>query len=143
MDSTFFYTIPWIHVVAAAAVMFVIVGAWVFLLQKWNPTYGTMDGPDATACLRGSCGDAMKISLRFKDGRVVDSKYWTDGCRFSNDCGAAAARLALNRTPEEIADIDYLAITAEVGGLPDEDLHCATLAAGTLQESLRKYFAGD
>ena len=143
MDILFLHNMPWIHLIAAAAVMFVIVGLWILLLQKWNPSLGTMDAPDATACLRGSCGDAMQISLRFKDGRVVDAKYWTDGCRFSNDCGAAAARLALDRTPEEIADIDYRAITAEVGGLPEEDLHCATLAAGTLQESLRIYFSGN
>ncbi|MFH1116709.1 MAG: iron-sulfur cluster assembly scaffold protein [Pseudomonadota bacterium] len=140
---SFVYNIPWIHLAAAAAVLFVIAGLWVLLLQKCNPALGTMDAPDATAYLRGSCGDAMKISLRFKDGRVIDAKYWTDGCRFSNDCGAAAARLALNRTPEEIADIDYRAIVTEVGGLPEEDFHCATLAAGTLQESLRKYFTSD
>ncbi|MDQ7781821.1 MAG: iron-sulfur cluster assembly scaffold protein [Desulfomonilaceae bacterium] len=141
MDSTFFYTMPWFNLASAAAVIFVIVGVWVLILQKWNPDFGTMDAPDAIACLRGSCGDAMQISLRFKDGRVVDAKFWTDGCRFSNDCGAAAARLALNKTPEEIADIDYVAIAEEVGGLPEEDLHCATLAAGTLHESLRKYFS--
>ncbi len=143
MDLSFVYNIPWIHYLVAAAVLFGIVGLWVLLLQKWNPTLGTMDAPDATAYLRGSCGDAMEISLRFKDGRVIDAKYWTDGCRFSSDCGAAAARLAINRTPEEIADIDYQAIAAEVGGLPEEDLHCATLAAGTLHESLRKYFTGN
>jgi nitrogen fixation NifU-like protein len=142
MDITDLYTLPWKHILVAAVVLFVIVGIWVAVLQRWNPALGAMDTPDATAYLRGSCGDAMEISLRFKDGRVVDAKYWTDGCRFSNDCGAAAAELALNKTPEEIADIDYQAIVDHVGGLPEEDWHCATLAAGTLQESLKTYLVG-
>lgn len=142
MDSIHLYTLPWYHLLAGAAVIFIIVGLWVAVLHYWNPALGTMDTPDATAYLRGSCGDAMEISLKFKDGRVVDAKYWTDGCRFSSDCGAAAAELAVNKTPEEIADIDYRAITDHVGGLPEEDWHCATLAAATLQESLKTYFVG-
>jgi nitrogen fixation protein NifU and related proteins len=125
-----------------AALMFTIIGAWVWFQHKVDPERGTMDSPDATAFLKGNCGDSMKISLRFLDDRVVDAKYWTDGCRMSSACGAAAAKLALNRTPEEIGDIDYKAIEGEVGGLPEEDYHCATLAAGTLQEALRKYLVG-
>jgi NifU-like protein involved in Fe-S cluster formation len=85
----------------------------------------------------------MKISLKFLGDRVTEAKYWTDGCRMSSECGAAAARLALNKTPEEIADIDYLAIEKEVGGLPEEDRHCATLAAGTLQECVKTHFIQD
>ena len=142
MDLSLFYNLPWIHLLAASAVLFIIVGLWILLLQKWNPSLGTMDSPDATAYLRGSCGDAMEISLRFRNGRVVDAKYWTDGCRFSSECGAAAARLAIDKTPEEIADIDYRAIIQDVGGLPEEDVHCATLAAATLQESLKTHFVG-
>ena len=82
----------------------------------------------------------MKISLKFVDDRVTEAKYWTNGCRMSSSCGAAAAKLALHKTPEEIADIDHVAIEKEVGGLPDEDLHCATLAAATLQEAVKSYF---
>jgi NifU-like protein involved in Fe-S cluster formation len=81
----------------------------------------------------------MKISLRFVRDRVVEAKYWTDGCRMSSACGAAAARLALNKTPEELADVDHTAIEDEVGDLPEEDRHCATLAAGAIQEALRAY----
>ncbi len=85
----------------------------------------------------------MKISLRFVDDRVVEAKYWTDGCRMSGACGAAAAKLALGKSPEEIADIDHVAVEREVGGLPEEDLHCATLASGTLQEAIRLYLVGN
>lgn len=132
--------LSWFTVIGTAALIFLIVAIWVGLQYWLNPTYGTIDEPDATADLKGSCGDSMKLSLRFREGRVVDAKYWTNGCRMSNACGAAAAKLALNKTPEEIADIDPVAIVESVGGLPEEDLHCATLAAGTLQECLRCYF---
>ncbi len=130
-------------VIGAAVVLTFLLGLWIIVLNRINPTLGTMDEPDVVALATGKCGDSMKISLRFDNNRVVDAKYWTNGCRSSNECGAAATRLALNRTPEEIVDIDYRAIHDAVGGLPEDDWHCATLAAGVLQESLRMYMTGD
>ena len=126
----------------AALVIGLVLTLWILVLSRINPTLGTMDEPDVVALAKGKCGDSMKISLKFNGDRVVDAKYWTDGCRSSNECGAAATRLALNKTPEELADIDYMAIHKEVGGLPEEDWHCATLAAGTLHESVRLYLTG-
>lgn len=125
--------------IGATLVLLFVLGLWIAVLSRINPTLGTMDEPDVVALATGKCGDSMKISLKFDRDRVVDAKYWTNGCRSSNECGAAATRLALNRTPEEIVDIDYRAIHDEVGGLPEDDWHCATLAAGVLQESLRIY----
>ena len=114
---------------AAVGVIFAIIAAWTWIQYRFDPERGTIDAPDATAFLKGSCGDCMKISLNFSGDRVAEAKYWTDGCRMSSACGAAAAKLAINKTPEEIADLDHRAIENEVGGLPEEDVHCATLAA--------------
>ncbi len=126
----------------ATIILVFVLGLWIVILNRINPTLGTMDEPDVVALATGKCGDSMKISLKFDKDRVVDAKYWTNGCRSSNECGAAATRLALHKTPDEIVDIDYKAIHEEVGGLPEEDWHCATLAAGVLQESLRIYMTG-
>lgn len=142
-DLQFLFAVPWKTILIGGGLIFVLIGAWTWFQSKTDPERGTMDAPDASAFLRGACGDSMKISLKFSDDRVVEAKYWTDGCRMSSACGAAAARLALRRTPEEIADVDHVAIEREVGGLPDEEVHCATLAAGTLQEALRLYLVGD
>jgi nitrogen fixation NifU-like protein len=138
-----FETLPWLSIAGGALVLLAVIGVWVWFEHRVDPGRGAMAEPDGNACLRGKCGDAMEISLKFANNRVVDAKYWTDGCRMSGLCGAAAAKLALHKTPEEIADIDYQTIEREVGGLPEEDLHCATLAAGVLQEALRDYLFKD
>jgi nitrogen fixation protein NifU and related proteins len=142
-DFQFLYAVPWKSALAGAVLIFLLIGGWTWLQLKTDPERGTIDSPDASAFVRGKCGDAMKISLNFSRDRVVEAKYWTDGCRMSSACGAAAAKLALHKTPEEIADIDHVAIEKEVGALPEEDLHCATLAAGALQEAIRLYLVGD
>jgi nitrogen fixation protein NifU and related proteins len=143
MDFTFLTWVSWESALIGTALILSVMGGWTWLVYKSDPERGTMDSPDATAFLRGKCGDAMKISLRFAGDRVVEAKYWTDGCRMSSACGAAAARLALHKTPEEIGDIDYVAIERAVDGLPEEEMHCATLAAGTLQEAVRLYLVLD
>lgn len=142
MDLAVIYAIPWTSVMCGAILILLLIGGWTWFVYRSDPERGTIDSPDASAFLKGKCGDSMKISLNFARDRVVDAKYWTDGCRMSSACGAAAAKLALHRTPEELADIDHMAIEREVGGLPEEDMHCATLAAGTLQEALRLYLVG-
>lgn len=136
---SFVEPVPWISIIIGAVTLTIVIGAWIWFEHRVDPRRGAMEGPDGNACLRGKCGDAMEISLKFSSNRVVDAKYWTDGCRMSGLCGAAAAKLALHKTPEELADIDYQTIEREVGGLPEEDLHCATLAAGVLQAALRDY----
>ncbi len=142
-DFSFVNRIPWASILLGAGLIFTVIAGWAWFLHRSDPEKGTIDSPDASAYLTGTCGDSMKISLVFSGGRVADAKYWTDGCRMSSACGAAAAKLALNKSPEEIADIDHIAIERLVGGLPEEDLHCATLAAGTLQEALKNYLVGD
>ncbi len=133
---------PWFTIGAGAVILILVLGCWVLFLNRVNPTLTSIDEPDAVAVAKGKCGDSMKISLKFKAGKVGDASYWTDGCKFSSACGAAATRLALGKTPEEVADIDYLAVKDAVGGMPEEDMHCATLAADTLHESLRIYCLG-
>jgi nitrogen fixation NifU-like protein len=141
VDNFSWANLAWLgSVTSAALVLFMVIGAWIWYQLKVDPERGSLSAPDATAFLRGKCGDAMKISLKFQGERVAAAKYWTDGCGMSSTCGAAAARLALDKTAEELADIDYMAIEDEVGGLPEEHRHCATLAAATLQEALKHYF---
>jgi nitrogen fixation protein NifU and related proteins len=141
-EWSFIKDIPWSAVTVGAVTIFVVAFAWIWFEQRVDPWRGTIDDPDASAFVRGKCGDSMKLSLTFLNDKVVDAKYWTDGCRMSSACGSAVAKLALHKTPEEIADIDHLAIEREAGGLPEEDLHCATLAAETLQEALKSYLLG-
>jgi nitrogen fixation NifU-like protein len=109
--------------------------------ERWlNPLYmGGMDNPDAHGRLTGSCGDTMEIFLRFANEKVTEATFLTDGCGPSAVCGSLAAELALGKTADEVATITGETILEVLGGLPQEEQHCAFLAAGTLQEALDHY----
>jgi len=109
--------------------------------ERWlNPLYrGTMENPDGYARVTGSCGDTMQIFLRFENDRVIEATFQTDGCGSSTVCGSFAAELALGKNPDELAEVAGETILKILGGLPEEEQHCAYLAAETLQAALDHY----
>ena len=109
--------------------------------QRWlNPRYmGTLDDPDGYARVMGTCGDTMEIFLAFRDGRVREARFQTDGCGSSVICASFAAEMSLEKTPDEMLDVTGETILDKLGGLPESDRHCAFLAAETLQEALHDY----
>lgn len=110
-------------------------------LQRWlDPVYmGAIKEPDGYACLTGVCGDTMEIFLKFENHRVKESSFQSDGCGSSIVCGSFAAEMSLGKNPDELLEITREAILEELGKLPKEDEHCASLAAETLQEALNDY----
>ncbi len=110
-----------------------IVLLW-FLLTYWlNPH---VESPDGKARITGSCGDTMEISLKFRNERVTEAAYWTNGCAYSLNCICAAADLAKGKTPDEILEIDPELVQQSVGGLSQDQMHCARLSVETLHSAL-------
>jgi nitrogen fixation NifU-like protein len=109
--------------------------------QRWrNPLFaGKMDDADAHGRITGSCGDTMEIFLKFENGCVKEGSYLTNGCGSSSISGSFAVELILGKPIDELADITGEDILKEIGRLPDEDKHCAFLAAQTIQDALTHY----
>lgn len=119
-----------------SGVLFVIVGAWVFI-HFWLAPH--LDRTDGRARITGKCGDTMEIGLKFHKDRVTETSHETDGCVYSLNCVSSAADLARGKTPDEILGIDPHVIQQAVGGLPDDQIHCAHLAVETLQAAVHDY----
>jgi len=109
--------------------------------ERWrNPLYmGALNAPDGYARVTGPCNDTMEIFLRFRQEKVTEASFQTDGCGSSAVCGSFAAEMAHGKTPDELLDVTGEAILKKLGGLPKEEEHCAFLAGETLQEALSNY----
>jgi nitrogen fixation NifU-like protein len=125
-----------VSILLSTAVLIIVVILW-FLIYYWSSPH--VESPDGKARITGQCGDTMEIYLRFKGDRVVESAYWTDGCAFSLNCAYAAAELAKGKTPDEILEIDPDHIQKSIGGLPQEQIHCAQLSIETLHAAIDDY----
>ncbi len=109
--------------------------------QRWrHPLYnGRLENPDSHARITGKCGDTMEIFLIFENGHVKSAAYTTDGCGSSTICGSFTAEMAFGKTPDELAEITGEKVLEKIGTFPEEDRHCAFLAAETLQAALSQY----
>lgn len=125
-----------ISIFTGMGILTAIVLLW-FLLTYWlNPH---VEAPNGKARITGSCGDTMELSLKFHTDRVVEAAYWTNGCAYSLNCICAAADLAKGKTPDEILEIDPELVQKSIGGLPQDQMHCARLSVETLYAALEDY----
>ena len=97
--------------------------------------------PDGFGRLTGPCGDTMEVSLKVIDGRVMNVSFWTDGCGTSIASGSMVTELAKGKSVSEALKITQQDVLDALGGLPEESVHCALLAANTLKEAIKDYLA--
>jgi len=107
-----------------------------------NPrNVGSMPDAEGFASVTGPCGDTMEIWLRVKADRVVDATFWTDGCGTTIAAGSMITELAKGKAVGEALKITQQDVLNASGGLPEESLHCALLAANTLKGAIKDYLA--
>jgi nitrogen fixation NifU-like protein len=107
-----------------------------------NPrNLGEIPAHDGSGRITGPCGDAMQIYLNVKDGKITNASFWTDGCGPSIASGSMVTELAKGKSIPEAQKITQQDILDALGGLPEESLHCALLAANTLKEAIKDYLA--
>jgi len=107
-----------------------------------NPrNMGTINDADGTSRITGPCGDTMQIWLKIKEGIVTNAAFSTDGCGTTRACGNIAIDLILQKDIKQAIEIDQDKILKSLGGLPEDDQHCALLAANTLKAAIQDYFA--
>jgi nitrogen fixation NifU-like protein len=112
------------------------------VIDHWQHprNFKTLDSPDGYAKNTGSCGDTMEMFLRVRNQTVVECAFQTDGCGTTIVCGSAASELATGRSLIEVLGaVSAAEILRVLGGLPDESVHCAQLAAETLRRALADY----
>jgi len=87
------------------------------------------------------CGDSMQFCLRVRHDRVLESRFMTDGCGLVIACGSMLTELVKGETVNEAMAITEDDVISSLGGLPDSETHCATLAVNALKQALVDYLA--
>jgi len=107
-----------------------------------NPrNLGEIPAPDGFGRITGPCGDTMEIYLKVKDGRVMNASFRTDGCGPSIASGSTVTELAKGKSVLEAQKITQQDVLDALGGLPEDNLHSALLAANALKEAIKDYLA--
>ena len=100
---------------------------------------GRMNDPSGAAWIKGLCGDIMEIYLIIKNNKIIEAKFFTNGCGATLACGSAVTELAKNKTIDKVLSISPKKIINHLEGLPIENIHCAILAVSTLHKAIADY----
>lgn len=100
-----------------------------FLDHFKNPrNVGELPPPAVTVEISNpACGDILRLSARFEDGRVAEAGYKVRGCTASIASGSALTEWMLGKSRAELAAMKAAMIESAVGGLIPESKHAAVL----------------
>jgi nitrogen fixation NifU-like protein len=102
---------------------------------------GRIPNADGSASVTGPCGDTMEIWLKVSEGKIKEAKFWTDGCGTTIAAGSMITEMAKGKSVIEAAKIRSQGVLKALGGLPEDSVHCALLAANTLNAAIKDYLA--
>lgn len=112
----------------------------VFLDHFQNPrNVGELEAPATSVEVSNpACGDILRLSARFDDGRVAAVRYKVRGCTASIAAGSALTEWMMGKTEAELRTITAATVDREVGGLIPESKHAAVLCVDGVKRLLRE-----
>ena len=85
-------------------------------------------------------GDVLKISIRVRDGRIVEARFKAFGCGTAIAVTSVTTELIQGRTLDEVSRFSNQDVLTALGGLPAEKLHCPLLAEEAVKAALKDYW---
>ena len=82
------------------------------------------------------CGDILRLSAAFGDGKVSEVRYKVRGCTASIAAGSALTELLHGRGAQELRSLTKEDVDAAVGGLSNESKHAAVLCMDAVRALL-------
>jgi nitrogen fixation NifU-like protein len=100
-----------------------------FLDHFKNPrNVGELPPPAVTVEISNpACGDILRLSARFEEGRAVEVGYKVRGCTAAIASGSALTEWMVGKSRAELAALTAATIESAVGGLIPESKHAAVL----------------
>ena len=83
-----------------------------------------------------ACGDILRLSARFEDGRVAEARFLTRGCTASIAASSALTEWMTGKSPADLAALTAPVIEAAVGGLEPASQHAAVLCVDAVRSLL-------
>src|SRR5271169_1037250 len=83
-----------------------------------------------------ACGDMLRLSARFAEGRVLEARFLTRGCTAAIAASSALTEWMTGKSQAELAALAPAVIEDAVGGLEPASKHAAVLCVDAVRQLL-------
>lgn len=90
-----------------------------------------------------ACGDSLKLYIKLDGDKIKDAKFLTFGCGSAVASSSILTEMIIGKTLDEVRQITNKDIADELGGLPQEKMHCSVMGQEALEDALKKYYGKD
>jgi len=103
-----------------------------------NPrNVGELPDANARASVRSFAdGDMLQLHLNFENGVVREARFKVYGCGAAIAAGSILTELVIGKSTDQLRTISNEQLSALMGGLPPEKIHCSVLAEQAIREAL-------
>jgi nitrogen fixation NifU-like protein len=88
-----------------------------------------------------SCGDSLLLFLKIEDDILSDVKFKILGCGAAIATSSMATEMAKGKRLEDVLTLTDEHVAAALDGLPEEKMHCSSIAVGALHEGILRYLS--
>lgn len=108
-----------------------------------NPrNIGVIEDADAIIQVGDSkCGDSLLLFLKIEDDVIIDVKYRIKGCPASIATSSMTTEMVKGLTVEHALALTDEQVAEALGGLPEEKIHCSSLAVGAVHAGILRYLS--
>jgi nitrogen fixation protein NifU and related proteins len=101
---------------------------------------GKIKKPDGYARIGNMvCGDQLDFFLKVEKGRIKDVKFLSFGCASNIATASVMTEKVKGMTLDQAKKYPWQKITDDLGGLPQQKIHCSVMAIQGLKKAILDY----
>ncbi len=101
---------------------------------------GEIKKPDAIAEIGNPvCGDQLNFSMKVEKGIIKDIKFLSFGCASNIATASVMTQAVKGKTIAAAKKLNWQKIVKELGGLPQQKVHCSVMAIEGLEALIKDY----
>jgi nitrogen fixation NifU-like protein len=85
------------------------------------------------------CGDQLSFTIKVEKGKIKDVKFLSFGCASNIATASIMTEKVKGMSLEKAKNYDWNKIVADLGGLPQQKLHCSVMAVQGLRKVIQNY----
>jgi len=85
------------------------------------------------------CGDQLNFTIKVEKGKIKDVKFLSFGCASNIATASIMTEKVKGMSLEDAKNYDWNKIVSDLGGLPQQKVHCSIMAVEGLKKVINSY----